>query len=187
MKQSHKTLLLWVLLIMMFLAIWQFLSPAQSPATQVAFSDFMANVESGKVEQVTIAGHEIAGIYRSDKERFRTYAPSQYDGLARQLIERGLRSYWGYNTIGFFAPMSRYLATNSINEFKTMVKTLHSAGLEVWRCRRTGARWQWQAAIRTSTSTTPRLPHHASSRRGWRTMGLAPRPACNLLPMTTSC
>ena len=49
----------------------------------------------------------------------------------RQLIERGLRNYWGYNTIGFFAPMSRYLATNSINEFKTMVKILHTAGIEV--------------------------------------------------------
>ncbi len=49
----------------------------------------------------------------------------------RQLIERGLRNYWGYNTIGFFAPMSRYLATSSISEFKTMVKTMHSAGIEV--------------------------------------------------------
>jgi glycogen operon protein len=49
----------------------------------------------------------------------------------RQLVERGLRNYWGYNSIGFLAPEPRYLATNSINEFKTMVKTLHSAGLEV--------------------------------------------------------
>ena len=49
----------------------------------------------------------------------------------RRLVERGLRNYWGYNSIGFFAPESRYLATDSINEFKTMVKTLHSAGLEV--------------------------------------------------------
>ena len=49
----------------------------------------------------------------------------------RQLIERGLRNYWGYNSIGFFAPEPRYSATNSINEFKTMVKTLHSAGIEV--------------------------------------------------------
>ena len=49
----------------------------------------------------------------------------------RQLIERGLRNYWGYNTIGFFAPMSRYLATGSISEFKTMVKIMHSAGIEV--------------------------------------------------------
>jgi isoamylase len=49
----------------------------------------------------------------------------------RQLVEKGLRNYWGYNSIGFFAPESRYCATNSINEFKTMVKTMHSAGIEV--------------------------------------------------------
>jgi len=49
----------------------------------------------------------------------------------RRLVERGLRNYWGYNSICFLAPESRYLATDSIHEFKTMVKTLHSAGLEV--------------------------------------------------------
>src|SRR5581483_2555926 len=49
----------------------------------------------------------------------------------RQLIDRGLRNYWGYNSIGFFAPEPRYSASQSINEFKTMVKTLHSAGIEV--------------------------------------------------------
>lgn len=49
----------------------------------------------------------------------------------RHLIERGLRNYWGYNSIGFFALEPRYLADNSIREFKTMVKTLHTAGLEV--------------------------------------------------------
>ena len=49
----------------------------------------------------------------------------------RRLIEKGLRNYWGYNTIGFFAPDARYSASGKVNEFKTMVKTLHSAGLEV--------------------------------------------------------
>ncbi|HEX8811734.1 MAG TPA: glycogen debranching protein GlgX, partial [Terracidiphilus sp.] len=49
----------------------------------------------------------------------------------RQLIERGLRNYWGYNSIGFFAPEPRYCATDGINEFKTMVKRFHSAGIEV--------------------------------------------------------
>jgi isoamylase len=49
----------------------------------------------------------------------------------RQLVEKGLRNYWGYNSIGFFAPVSRYSATGAINEFKTMVKTMHSAGIEV--------------------------------------------------------
>ncbi len=49
----------------------------------------------------------------------------------RHLVQRGLRNYWGYNSIGFFAPDRRYSATGHVNEFKTMVKTLHSAGIEV--------------------------------------------------------
>ena len=49
----------------------------------------------------------------------------------RHLIERGLRNYWGYNSIGFFAPEPRYCATGTINDFKTMVKTLHSVRIEV--------------------------------------------------------
>ncbi|MGH8696398.1 MAG: glycogen debranching protein GlgX [Burkholderiales bacterium] len=49
----------------------------------------------------------------------------------RRLVERGLRNYWGYNTIGYFAPEARYSASGKVDEFKTMVKTLHSAGIEV--------------------------------------------------------
>ncbi|SEM80472.1 glycogen debranching protein GlgX [Nitrosomonas marina] len=47
------------------------------------------------------------------------------------LAERGLNNYWGYNSIGFFAPDSRYGSSGGVNEFKTMVKTLHTAGIEV--------------------------------------------------------
>ena len=52
----------------------------------------------------------------------------------RHLAERGLTNYWGYNSIGFFAPDVRYATRglgNQVYEFKTMVKTLHTAGLEV--------------------------------------------------------
>ncbi len=49
----------------------------------------------------------------------------------RRLLEQGLRNYWGYNSIGFFSADARYLAMGHMNEFKTMVKTLHSAGIEV--------------------------------------------------------
>ena len=49
----------------------------------------------------------------------------------RRLVEKNLHNYWGYNTIGFFAPEARYSATGAVNEFKTMVKKLHSAGIEV--------------------------------------------------------
>jgi isoamylase len=50
----------------------------------------------------------------------------------RHLLERGLTNFWGYNTLGFFAPAPRYLSPNSsIHEFKLMVRRLHEAGIEV--------------------------------------------------------
>ena len=51
----------------------------------------------------------------------------------RHLVERGLTNYWGYNTIGFFAPDFRYCAdpANGLREFKEMVARFHDAGLEV--------------------------------------------------------
>jgi glycogen operon protein len=53
----------------------------------------------------------------------------------KHLTDQGLTNYWGYNTIGFFAPDMRYALSpvrgRHVREFKTMVKTLHSAGIEV--------------------------------------------------------
>ncbi len=51
------------------------------------------------------------------------------------LVEKGLRDYWGYNTLGYFAPMSRYSSSGDrggqVREFKKMVKAFHAAGIEV--------------------------------------------------------
>jgi isoamylase len=51
------------------------------------------------------------------------------------LVQRGLRNYWGYNTLSYFAPDLRYATTaaplDSVREFKMMVRALHAAGLEV--------------------------------------------------------
>jgi glycogen operon protein len=51
----------------------------------------------------------------------------------KHLLDKGLTNYWGYNTIGFFAPEPRYASDpdRGVNQFKTMVKTLHGAGIEV--------------------------------------------------------
>ena len=54
----------------------------------------------------------------------------------RHLIDKGLRNYWGYNTLGFFAPELGYASnpqdsSDVIREFKEMVKALHNAGIEV--------------------------------------------------------
>jgi isoamylase len=55
-----------------------------------------------------------------------------HDGF---LLERGLRNYWGYSSIGYFAPHGEYAAGGAggqqVDEFKAMVKALHAAGLEV--------------------------------------------------------
>jgi glycogen operon protein len=49
----------------------------------------------------------------------------------QHLAEQGLRNYWGYNTVSFFAPMSRYARGDAVGEFRDMVRALHDAGLEV--------------------------------------------------------
>jgi glycogen operon protein len=55
-----------------------------------------------------------------------------HDGF---LLDRGLRNYWGYNTIGYFAPHPEYAsvrsATGAVAELKSMVRALHRAGIEV--------------------------------------------------------
>jgi len=52
-----------------------------------------------------------------------------------RLVERGLRNYWGYNSICFLAPHNDYSSSGQlggqVNEFKQMVKTLHEAGIEI--------------------------------------------------------
>lgn len=47
------------------------------------------------------------------------------------LTTKGLQNYWGYNTLSFFVPHKGYLVANDISEFQTVVKTLHSHGIEV--------------------------------------------------------
>src|SRR5260370_8135566 len=87
-NSTLKRVLFWMVLVVIGVLVWKFSTTFQTHERPVAFSDFMVDVDSGKVEQVTIAGHEIAGIYRTDTERFRPYAPSQYHRLPPKLIHR---------------------------------------------------------------------------------------------------
>ena len=60
--------------------------------------------------------------------------PVHYHVDERFLIDKGLVNYWGYNTLGFFAPDPRYAASGpkgAVQEFKRMVRSLHAAGIEV--------------------------------------------------------
>jgi isoamylase len=62
--------------------------------------------------------------------------PVHYRVSERFLVDEGLSNYWGYNTLGFFAPDPRLAAATEpmavLREFKTMVATLHDAGIAVW-------------------------------------------------------
>jgi len=95
-KQSHKTLLLWVLLIMMFLVIWQFLSPDRPPATQMAFSDFMTRVVADRdkeeyVEKVSIKDREYTFWVNDPKANLRTkkvtIGPENADEITKVLVD----------------------------------------------------------------------------------------------------
>jgi isoamylase len=60
--------------------------------------------------------------------------PVHHSVSERDLVERGLSNYWGYNTLGFFAPDARFAGADrgeQVTEFKTMVRAFHQAGLEV--------------------------------------------------------
>lgn len=49
----------------------------------------------------------------------------------QHLLDRGLKNFWGYNTLGFFAPASRYFGPKGIQGFRDMVRAFHDAGIEV--------------------------------------------------------
>jgi glycogen operon protein len=63
------------------------------------------------------------------------FMPVQQFVTDKHLIDKGLTNYWGYNSIGFFAPEARYshsgILGQQVNEFKTLVKALHREGIEV--------------------------------------------------------
>ena len=80
MKQSHKTLLLWVLLILMFVAIWQFLQPPPSKQV-VSWSDFLNEVHAGTVEQITIKDRKYLFRVRAS-ETTKTYVEKETKGPA---------------------------------------------------------------------------------------------------------
>jgi isoamylase len=57
--------------------------------------------------------------------------PCQSFVTERFLSDRGLRNYWGYNPVAWFAPANQYALHDAVAEFKTMIKALHTAGIEV--------------------------------------------------------
>ena len=87
MNSTTRSLLFWMVLVVVVVAIWNLSSQFRAGESPVAFSEFIRWVETGQVDRVELTGNEIAGT-SSSGETFRTYAPPQYEGLANKLIER---------------------------------------------------------------------------------------------------
>jgi cell division protease FtsH len=93
LNSTLKSLLFWMVLIVVGVLIWQFSTTFQRSENQIAFSQFLKYVDQNEVTAVTITGSEITGQLSTSaggdgSVKFRTYAPSQYEGLANKLEDR---------------------------------------------------------------------------------------------------
>jgi cell division protease FtsH len=91
-NSTLKSLLFWMVLVVVGVLIWNFSTNFQGKDQPISFSHFISMVDAGEVESVTMTGNEITGATKaSPNEKFRTYAPPQYEGLANKLIERNVQ------------------------------------------------------------------------------------------------
>ncbi|RUA04243.1 MAG: ATP-dependent metalloprotease, partial [Candidatus Neomarinimicrobiota bacterium] len=80
MNSTTRSLLFWMVLVVVVALIWNLSSQFQTGDTSISFSEFIRWVDTGQVDRVELTGNEIVGTSISG-ERFRTYAPPQYEGL----------------------------------------------------------------------------------------------------------
>ncbi len=91
MNSTLKSLLFWMVLVLVVVLIWNFSANFQQRDSEISFSEFIEKVNGGQVASVTITGNEVTGLYKADNQPFRTFAPGQYEGLANKLIEKGVQ------------------------------------------------------------------------------------------------
>ena len=87
MNSTLRSLVFWMVLVVVVVLIWNVSTQFQTADDLVSFSDFLRQVDGGEVQSVELAGNEITGSMAGGN-RFRTYAPPQYEGLVNRLVER---------------------------------------------------------------------------------------------------
>ena len=87
MNSTLRSLVFWMVLVVVVVLIWNVSTQFQAADDSVTFSDFLRQVDAGEVQSVELAGNEITGAMAGGN-RFRTYAPPQYEGLVNRLVER---------------------------------------------------------------------------------------------------
>jgi cell division protease FtsH len=96
LNSTLKSLLFWMVLIVVGVLIWQFSNTFQRAEAPMAFSAFLKHVDNGEVVSVTMTGNELTGVLSTPangepNSKFRTYAPPQYEGLANKLSDKGVQ------------------------------------------------------------------------------------------------
>ena len=89
MNSTLRSLLFWMVLVVLGVLIWNFSTKLHQNERTIMFSDFMSQADAGTISRVDITGQDIAGLTKGG-ERFHSYAPTQYDGLVNKLIDRGV-------------------------------------------------------------------------------------------------
>ena len=89
MNSTLKSLLFWMVLVVVGVVIWNVSTKFQTRERTATFSEFMSWADAGTVASVEIAGQDITGRTKTN-ETFHTYAPNQYEGLVNKLIDRGV-------------------------------------------------------------------------------------------------
>ncbi len=95
MNSTLKSLLFWMVLIVVGILIWQFSTSFQRSEKPMEFSLFLQHLDKGEVQSVVITGNEITGKLNvssggDGESAFRTYAPAQYQGLGNKLADRNV-------------------------------------------------------------------------------------------------
>jgi cell division protease FtsH len=88
-NSTLRSLLFWMVLVVLGVLIWNFSNKLHQNERTIMFSDFMSQADAGTISRVDITGQDIAGLTKGG-ERFHSYAPTQYDGLVNKLIDRGV-------------------------------------------------------------------------------------------------
>ena len=94
MNSTLKSLLFWMVLVVVGVLIWNFSTTLQNKDTEMSFSTFLQHVQNKEVPSVVITGNDITGVTTgttgNGSQKFHTYAPTQYTGLANELRQNGV-------------------------------------------------------------------------------------------------
>lgn len=86
--RSLRSLLFWIAAVIVIIILWNLLQAPGAVKREISFSNFLNDVEAGRVKEVTITGNEIKGKYSDENEtNFKTISPTQYNELVKTLRE----------------------------------------------------------------------------------------------------